>query len=199
MPKIIRTDNGTPFASVAISGLSRLAIWWIRLGIVPEHIAPGKPGQNGSHERMHRTLKAEVASKPQASFKAQQQAFNDFVHEYNYARPHEALGQVTPATLYSPSPREYPLILPEIQYPAGTPTRHVRTNGQIRWQGELLFLSATLAGERVAFEQIDERNWAFYYGSFPFAILDEATKTWAKGPKAKKLLQELRKETLDDN
>lgn len=197
LPRVIRSDNGTPFASVGIGGLSRLSAWWIRLGILPERIAPGKPQQNGSHERMHRTLKAEVASKPQASFKSQQQAFNYFVHEYNYIRPHEALGQVPPATIYSPSPREYPLILPQLQYPADMTVRHVRTNGQIRWRGELLFLSEVLAGEHVAFEQIDAHSFAFYYGPLPIAILDDSTRSWARDHKANKLLQELRKETMD--
>jgi len=199
IPKVIRSDNGTPFASVGIGGLSRLSAWWIRLGILSERIAPGKPQQNGSHERMHRTLKAEVASKPQASFKAQQQAFNDFVYEYNHVRPHEALGQVPPATIYAPSPREYPGILPELQYPSDMATRHVRTNGQIRWDGGLLFLSEVLAGEHVAFEQIDDRRWAFYYGPLPIAILDNPTKYWARDKKANQLLQELRKETIDNN
>jgi len=197
LPKVIRSDNGTPFASVGIGGLSQLSAWWIRLGILPERIAPGKPQQNGSHERMHRTLKAEVASKPQASFKAQQQAFNDFVHEYNYTRPHEALGLVPPATVYSTSSRQYPRILPEIEYPSGLATRHVRTNGQVRWQGGLIFLSEVLAGEHVAFEQIEDRLWAFYYGPVPIAILDDSNKSWDRSRKANRLLRELRKETLD--
>jgi len=199
LPRVIRSDNGTPFASPGIGGLSRLSVWWIRLGIIPEHIAPGKPQQNGSHERMHRTLKAEVTSTPQASFKSQQLAFNDFVYEYNYIRPHEALGLVPPATVYSTSPRHYPRILPEIEYPSGLATRHVRTNGQIRWQGGLIFLSEVLAGEHVAFEQIQDRLWAFYYGPVPIAILDDSTKSWDRSRKANRLLRELRKETLDIN
>ena len=103
LPDVIRTDNGPPFASVTVGGLSRLAVWWIQLGIRPERIMPGHPEQNGRHERMHRTLKAETARPAASSFAAQQRAFDSFSHEYNHERPHEALGQVPPATLYRPS------------------------------------------------------------------------------------------------
>src|SRR6267143_4356259 len=103
LPQAIRTDNGAPFASRAVAGLSRLAVWWIKLGIVPERIAAGHPEQNGRHERMHRTLKQETASPPAANTRAQQRAFNHFRREYNEERPHEALGMRTPAEVYEPS------------------------------------------------------------------------------------------------
>jgi transposase InsO family protein len=194
LPRVIRTDNGTPFASRSIGGLSRLSAWWIRLGIIPQRIAPGKPQQNGSHERMHKTLKAEVASQPAADFKSQQRAFNNFVYEYNHIRPHEALGQRVPASLYEVSSRQYPLILPDIEYPADFTIRHVRTNGEIRWRGELLFVSEVLTGEYVGLEQLDDRHWALYYGPVPLAILDGYQRSWLPSQKAVSILKQLTKE-----
>ena len=107
LPKAIRSDNGAPFASTAVGGLTPLSVWWIKLGIFPERIDPGKPQQNGRHERMHRTLKQETASPPKETFRAQQRAFDLFRRRYNEERPHEALGQVPPATRYEPSARPY--------------------------------------------------------------------------------------------
>ncbi|NIM21254.1 MAG: DDE-type integrase/transposase/recombinase, partial [Candidatus Latescibacteria bacterium] len=117
LPDAIRTDNGPPFSTLAPGGLSRLAVWWIRLGIRPERIQPGRPEQNGRHERMHSTLKSETAKPPRASFRAQQRAFDRFREEYNEIRPHEALGQEVPASHYRPSNRPYPRELPQIDYP----------------------------------------------------------------------------------
>jgi transposase InsO family protein len=116
MPEAIRSDNGAPFASRAMAGLSRLSVWWMKLGIVPERIAPAHPEQNGRHERLHRTLKQETASPPEANRRRQQQAFDRFRQEYNEERPHEALAMQTPSALYLPSPRWYPPRLPEPQY-----------------------------------------------------------------------------------
>ena len=113
LPRAIRTDNGAPFASRAVAGLSRLAVWWMRLGIVPERIAAGHPEQNGRHERMHRTLKQETATPPAANVRAQQRAFHRFRREYNEQRPHEALEMQTPSAVYTPSLRPYPLRVPE--------------------------------------------------------------------------------------
>src|SRR5271165_7367704 len=112
MPAAIRTDNGAPFASAAIAGLSRLAVWWMKLGIVPERIAAGHPEQNGRHERMHRTLDQEVAQPPAANRRRQQEAQEHFRREYNEVRPHEALDMQTPAALYQRSAREYPRRVP---------------------------------------------------------------------------------------
>ena len=117
LPAAIRTDNGAPFASHAVAGLSRLAVWWMKLGIVPERIAAGHPEQNGRHERMHRTLKQETAEPPAANRRAQQRAFDRFRQEYNEQRPHEALAMQTPAAIYAPSPRSYPARVPEPEYP----------------------------------------------------------------------------------
>ena len=98
LPETIRTDNGAPFSTLAPGGLSRLAVWWIRLGIRPERILPGRPDQNGRHERMHSTLKAETARPPRSSLRAQQRCFETFRREYNHERPHEALAYETPAS-----------------------------------------------------------------------------------------------------
>src|SRR5271165_4301360 len=116
LPRAIRTDNGAPFASTAIAGLSRLAVWWMKLGIVPERIAAGHPEQNGRHERMHRTLKQETAMPAAADRRAQQRELGRFRQEYNQVRPHEALGMQTPASVYVPSEREYPRQVAEPEY-----------------------------------------------------------------------------------
>ena len=117
LPQTIRTDNGAPFSTSAPGGLSRLAVWWIRLGIRPERILPGRPDQNGRHERMHSTLKAETARPPRSSWRAQQRCFEAFRQEYNHERPHEALAYATPASQYQPSLRAYPRQLPQPEYP----------------------------------------------------------------------------------
>ena len=117
LPAVIRTDNGVPFASTGVGGLSRLSVWWIKLGIMPERIAPGHPEQNGRHERLHATLKAETLNPPKANRREQQKAFDAFRREYNEERPHEALGQRPPASVYRPSHRSYPGREPEVWYP----------------------------------------------------------------------------------
>lgn len=198
LPFVIRTDNGAPFASVSLGGLSRLSAWWIRLGILPERIQPGKPQQNGSHERMHKTLKQEETSHPQIDLKLQQQAFDSFVYEYDYVRPHESLGQKAPASLYSPSPREYPLALPELEYPSGMIVRHVRTNGEIRWDGGLIFATEVLAGEYVGLDRLDERHYALYYGPVPLAVFDGYKKNWVPAKHAEPQLRKLRQEVRPD-
>jgi transposase InsO family protein len=131
LPRILRTDNGRPFATIGQTGLTHLAAWWIKLGITPERIAPGHPEQNGRHERMHRTLKAETAMPPQADLRAQQRVFDRFRQEYNYERPHEALGQKVPADLYIGAPRAYPERLLEPTYPADWQVRRVRNKGYL--------------------------------------------------------------------
>ena len=131
MPQAIRTDNGAPFASRAVAGLSRLAVWWMKLGIVPERIAAGHPEQNGRHERMHRTLKQETASPPAANRRAQQRAFDRFRREYNEERPHEALDMQTPSAVYTRSSREYPARVPEPEYGSALQVRRVGKRGDI--------------------------------------------------------------------
>jgi hypothetical protein len=194
LPTVIRTDNGPPFASNGLGGISPLAVWWIKLGIRPERIQPGRPEQNGRHERMHRTLKQEATKPPQADICSQQHLFDRFRQDYNNIRPHEALGQHTPSTVYQTSPRPYPLRTPQVQYHTDTTVRHVRTTGCIRWQGKLLFLSETLAGQIVGLEQLDDRYWALYFGPIPLAILDNHLGSWVPPKTAFHKLQLLQEE-----
>jgi hypothetical protein len=186
LPWAIRTDNGTPFASTALAGLSRLAVWWIKLGIHPERIDPGHPEQNGRHERFHRTLKEEAITPPKATALDQQQAFDIFCQEYNTDRPHQALADQTPDSLYKPSLRPYPARLPKIAYPDRMIVRKVRPAGSIRWQGEEIYISETLVGEPVALEQIDEQRFQLYYGHLKLAVLDDAKKKLIRPPFTKR-------------
>lgn len=172
LPDAIRTDNGVPFATTTVGGLSRLSIWWLKLGITPERIEPGKPAQNGRHERMHRTLKRETASPPQSTWRKQQLAFDAFRTEYNHQRPHQALGNRTPAEHYQPSARSYPLIAPEPIYPDEMNLRRVKAQGDISWQGTHVYLSETLAGELVGLQQTDTDRWDIYFGPLKLAVLD---------------------------
>jgi len=173
MPEAMRTDNGAPFASTAIAGLSRLAVWWIKLGIVPERIAAGHPEQNGRHERMHRTLKQEVAMPPAQDRRRQQRALQHFRQEYNQVRPHEALGMQTPASVYAPSARKYPAQVPEPEYPDTTLVRSVHAHGHFRWKKRHdVFLSEVLWGERVGLLPLDERWFTVYFAHIPLAQFD---------------------------
>ena len=172
LPLAIRTDNGVPFASRALGGLSRLSAWWLRLGITPERIEPGRPQQNGRHERMHRTLKRGSCTPPRASLAAQQRAFDRFRTEYNEERPHHALGKATPAQLYQASPRPYPSRLPELEYPSGFTVRRVRRGGDIKWQGKHIYVTNTLIGEPIGLYQVDEDLWSVYYGALELGRLD---------------------------
>lgn len=176
LPAVIRTDNGVPFASTGVGGLSRLSVWWIKLGIMPERIAPGHPEQNGRHERLHATLKAETLNPPKANRREQQKAFDAFRREYNEERPHEALGQRPPASVYRPSHRSYPGREPEVWYPAELTVRRVRTNGQIKWKGSMVYLSEALTGEPVGLRQESERHWAAYFGPLKICLLDDVTR-----------------------
>ena len=164
LPSIIRSDNGTPFASSAIGRLSRLSVSWIKLGIYPELIEPAHPEQNGRHERMHRTLKAETARPPAGNLSAQQRRFNAFRTEYNEERPHEALGQQTPASIYRPSSRPFPERIPPIEYPGHFEVRRVSRNGGIRWNSHWVNVSHVLATEHVGFEEVDDDLWNVYFG-----------------------------------
>jgi len=175
VPAAIRTDNGPPFASTGLGGLSRLSVWWVKLGIMPERIATGRPEQNGRHERMHRTLKEEATIPPQATRRAQQRAFDGFRHTYNHERPHEALEQAVPASYYTPSGRAYPRRLARVEYPDDAQVRHVRHNGEIRWQGELVYLSEVLAGAFVGLAPIDDRYWRLCFGPLELARIDSHT------------------------
>ncbi len=173
LPLAIRNDNGAPFASVGLGGISSLAVWLIKLWIRPERINPGHPEQNGRHERMHRTLKAETATPPKANMKEQQKAFDSFRNEYNSQRPHEALGQEVPTSIYYPSRRILPNKLPEVEYASCFTVRQVRHNGCIKWKGDFVYVSEALAGEPIGLRQISEAEWEVRFSFHPLGILDE--------------------------
>jgi putative transposase len=164
LPKRIRTDNGVPFATTTLGRLSQLSAWWVRLGILPECIEPGKPHQNGRHERMHRTLKAETTHPPAHTRRAQQLKFECFREEFNFQRPHEALDMRTPAACYAPSSRKMPHKLPPLEYPDRFEVRYVSANGGIRWNRQWVNVSHVCVGEYVGLEEIDDGVWNVYFG-----------------------------------
>jgi len=172
LPWAIRTDNGPPFASVGLGSLSSLAVWWVKLGIVPERIEPGHPEQNGRLERLHRTLKAETASPPRQTGRRQQRAFDTFRRTYNEERPHEALGQQPPANHYCSSFRSYPNRVRAPDYEVGVTVRQVRTNGEIKWKGDTIYLSEALRGEPVGLVPQDDRFWTIRFGPLSIGLLD---------------------------
>jgi putative transposase len=174
LPQVMRTDNGSPFASsLAIAGLSRLSVRWLKLGIRVERNEPAHPEQNGQHEQMHRILKAETTRPPAADSSGQQESFDHFRREYNEDRPHEALGQRPPNEFYQPSHRPYPKRLPPLEYPGHYEVRSVHPGGEIKWQGRYLFLSEALGGERVGLEEYDDGLWAVYFAGQRLARFDE--------------------------
>ena len=173
LPEAIRTDNGAPFATPAFCGLSKLSVWWIKLGIRHQRIEPGRPEQNGAHERMHRTLKAEATRPPERDQITQQERFDCFRREYNQERPHEALGMQTPAELYRGSPRPMPETLPEPEYPGHFEVRRVSRAGTFRFQKRQLFLSDTLLEEEIGLEESDDGVWSIYFYDVLLARLDE--------------------------
>jgi len=173
LPRWIRTDNGSPFAAPSLGRLTRLSAWWIRLGVMPQFIEPGKPQQNGRHERMHRTLKDETTKPAAANPRAQQRKFNVFRREYNEDRPHEALDMHTPAQLHQVSPRPMPTKLLPLEYPDRFETRLVSGNGGIRWRKHWVNVSAALIGEYVGFEELDDGLWEVYFGPMRIGRLHE--------------------------
>ena len=175
LPEAIRTDNGAPFASVGLGGLSKLSVWFIKLGIKPERIKPGHPEQNGRHERMHRSLKEATANPPKANLEEQEQAFAEFASEYNGERPHEAWDMKTPVSRYQPSLRAYPAKVPEIAYHGDFIVRRVRHNGEIRWNGEFIYVSEALVGEPLALKPKGGHLWEIRFSSYPLGVLNELT------------------------
>lgn len=175
LPRAIKSDNGEPFASVALGGLTRLSIWTIKLGIVPERIEVGHPEQNGRHERMHRTLKENAVSPPRGNMPQQQRAFDRFMQEYDFEYPHEALGMKPPTACYSPSLRVYPERIPEVEYGSEYMVRQVRSNGEIRWNGGLLYICETMAGEPVGLKQVNDRYWEMRFSFHLLGYIDEVT------------------------
>jgi|SRR5688572_3412517 len=175
LPEGIRSDNGTPFASTALARLSALSVWWIKLGIRPITIRPGKPQDNGRHERMHRTLKAQTTRPPAWDNPRQQHLFDRFRKEYNDERPHEALGQKPPVEFYRSSARPYPSKLQQVEYDSHFEVRKVVSNGVFHWKDQKIFVTKILAGERVGLVEIDDGCWRVYFSRVELGILDEAT------------------------
>jgi transposase InsO family protein/transposase-like protein len=173
LPLAIKSDNGTPFASVGLGGLSPLSVWLIKLWIRPERIEPAHPEQNGRHERMHLTLKEEATKPPKSDMEEQQKAFDLFREEFNTERPHEALGQKVPASIYTPSGRVFPKKVPKVEYESFMTVRQVRSNGCIKWKGGFVYVSEALAGEPVGLKQIDESEWEMQFSFHKLGILDE--------------------------
>lgn len=172
LPNAIRSDNGEPFASTSTAaGLTQLSAWWARLGITLERIDPGKPQQNGRHERMHLTLKQATCSPPRHSLGRQQRAFDKFRHEYNSVRPHQALELKTPAKLYKPSARRYPEALAELEYPMADVHR-IRADGTIAFNLRRQFISTSLAGELVGLYTLDERYVEVQYAGLVLGLID---------------------------
>lgn len=174
LPSAIRSDNGPPFGSTGLAGLTKLAIWWMRLGILPERIDPGRPQQNGRHERMHKTLKEEVCitGADGADMHFQQRELERFLRDYNEVRPHEALGQVTPSSVYTASPRPYPERVPKAEYDRGVIVRRVDHGGLVRMDGERYFVGRAFSGEDLGFIQGENGEWTVWFCTSTLGRLD---------------------------
>jgi len=180
LPRAIRSDNGPPFASVGAGGLTRVSARWAKMGIGLERIQPGKPQQNGRHERMHGTLNRETCAPHQASPADQQSRFDAFRQEYNHERPHEALGQTPPARHYTPSARPFPHKLEDPAYEPEEQVRRVRTSGEIKWKGSMVFVSEALVGEAVALSQREDGHWRVRFADVPLLLIDHKTHKIAR-------------------
>lgn len=177
LPTAIRSDNGVPFASPnALFNLSKLSVWWLRLGIAIERIRPGHPQQNGRHERMHLTLKKEATRPPGMNSLQQQARFDAFVREFNTERPHEALGMKTPAERYSASARPYQG-LPELSYPLHDRDALVTACGRICMYRKKVNISQVLAGQRVGIKEVDEGIWIVSFMQYDLGYIDLEQKT----------------------
>jgi transposase InsO family protein len=177
VPEAIRTDNGLPFASPnGLYNLSRLSVWWLRLGISIERIRPGKPTQNGRHERMHLTLKSETTRPPGLNSLQQQARFDDFVREFNHDRPHEALAMKTPAELYRAASRPY-RGLPEIDYPLHDRDALVTACGRICMMRKKINISTVMAGQRLGLKEVDDGIWVVSFMTYDLGYIDLEQKT----------------------
>lgn len=172
LPRMIRSDNGTPFASRSTAGLSSLSVWWIRLGIYPERIEPGKPQQNGKHERMHRTLKRHTTRPAANTMASQQSSFDDFIDAYNHERPHEALEMQLPADVYGSSPRPFPETLPDIEYPDYFRVKRVTHSGIIYWDNGRGYISHLLKNQWVGLDEVDDGVLDVYFSFYKLGRID---------------------------
>ena len=171
LPRALRSDNGAPFASRGPGGLSKLSVKVIKAGVLPERIAPGKPQQNGRHERMHLTLLQDTADPPARSLRAQLARLRAFQRLYNDERPHAALGNDTPAEHYTASPRRFDGVLREPDYNSGHDVRRVRHNGEIRWQGETIYISEALIGEPIGLLEDADGSFRVCYGPILLGVI----------------------------
>lgn len=176
LPEAIRTDNGTPFAGTSIGGLSRLSVWWIKLGIIPERIAKGEPQQNGRHERMHRTLKESTVNPAGANLRDQQKKFDFFRVEYNNERPHESIGMKRPAEVFKKAIRPFPEAVKPVEYPDDFVVRIIKLNGDMKFKGGLYFISELLQGERVGLKEVSDGYWQINFGLHKLGYIDVSKK-----------------------
>ena len=174
LPSAIRCDNGAPFGSNGASGLTRLSVWWLKLGIEPHFIRPASPQENGRHERMHRTLKAQTSKPPASNADEQQARFDQFRRHYNEERPHEALGQRPPADLYTASPRAMPDRIDDPWYNADHQVRRVRSNGEVKWRGDLIFIGEALVGELVGIAELENGDQVVRFCSRDLGLIDRS-------------------------
>jgi transposase InsO family protein len=172
LPLAIRCDNGTPFGSRGAAGLTRLSAWWVKLGVEPHFIRPASPQENGRHERMHRTLKAQTSRPPARNAAAQQTRFDAFRRHYNEERPHEALGQRTPGEVYTPSRRTMPARMEDPWYDADHQIRRIRSSGEIIWKGERVFISEALVGELVGIAELESGDHVVRFCDLDIGLID---------------------------
>lgn len=173
LPKVIRVDNGAPFGGSGALGLSRLSVWWLRLGIGVDFIRPAHPQDNGAHEQMHRVLKEEVAAPPAPSVRAQKRRIRAWITCYNQERPHEGLDQQVPAQIYRPSPRRMPRQLQRANRPRGWKLRRVRNRGHIKWQGRQRFVGRAFVGEVVGLKRLADGSHEVYLDRHLIGLLYE--------------------------
>jgi putative transposase len=176
LPRALRTDNGSPFATTGAGRLSHLAVWWLKLGIALDRIDPGHPEQNGRHERFHLTLQQETTTPAAATASTQQRRFDRMRREFNTERPHEALGQQPPARVYVSSPRPYPARLEDPWYDATHQVRRVKGTGQIKWQGDLVFVSEAVRGEVVGLAETERGDWTVRFMHVELGRIDRQTR-----------------------
>lgn len=174
LPRAIRCDNGAPFGSTGAGGLTRLSAWWLKLGVEPHFIHPASPQENGRHERMHRTLKAQTSRPPAADARAQQIRFDAFRRHYNEQRPHEALGQRPPHEVYTPSQLAMPDRVEEPWYDADHQVRRVRPPGTIKWKGGQVFISEALIGELIGIAELETDDHVVRFCDRDIGLLDRA-------------------------
>lgn len=172
LPGAIRSDNGTPFAGKCIGGLSRLSVWFIQLGIIPERIKKGCPQENGRHERMHRTLKNDALDSAAKNIKEQQKAFDIFRYDFNHYRPHESLNDQTPSDYYRKSNRPYPERLHLPAYDLDCAVRQVRHSGEIKFKGRMFFITELLAGQPLGLKEITDGIWQIQYSFYVLGSVD---------------------------